>query len=119
MALDLSMPATRERNVRPILDKLIPQKRKFSPDNEPQVGVREYDVNEEALATMRMPDDRDNIYGASSFGGYGQYMSRKRAKLQIQNSDMATPKSEIFKGVEIYVCTAGPAMTGDDIDWPW
>src|ERR1700692_2227792 len=30
-------------------------------------------------------DEDQETYGASSFGGYGQYMRRKRAKLQIQN----------------------------------
>ncbi|KAJ7274282.1 hypothetical protein B0H12DRAFT_1066406 [Mycena haematopus] len=52
------------------------------------------------------PDPVDEvIYGASEFGGFGQYMSRKRAKLQIQNSEINTGAAEtqIFKGVAIYV----------------
>ena len=51
--------------------------------------------------------DTDNVYGASSFGGVSQFMQRKRAKLQIQNSDLATTtslgKPQIFKGVQVYV----------------
>jgi DNA repair protein REV1 len=52
----------------------------------------------------------NNIYGASRFGGFGEYMRRKRAKLQIQNAELEQPsatddgeKSQIFKGIAIYV----------------
>ncbi|KAJ6513132.1 hypothetical protein C8R45DRAFT_920854 [Mycena sanguinolenta] len=47
----------------------------------------------------------DTIYGASEFGGFGQYMSRKRAKLQIQNSEINTTAAEtqIFNGITVYV----------------
>lgn len=41
------------------------------------------------------------IYGASRFGHFGEYMSRKRAKLQIQNA--SERKSDIFKGISVYV----------------
>ena len=51
-----------------------------------------------------------DTYGASRFGGFGDYMKRKRAKLQIQNSELEqpsanddVPKSQIFKGIAIYV----------------
>ncbi|KAF8884479.1 hypothetical protein BD779DRAFT_1536645 [Infundibulicybe gibba] len=52
-------------------------------------------------------DDNDT-YGASHFGGFGQYMKRKRAKLQIQNAEIDTTghgatKSKLFSGVAIYV----------------
>ena len=52
---------------------------------------------------------QSNIYGASSFGGFGEYMSRKRAKLQIQNAEMdeeekgGQSESRIFRGLQIYV----------------
>ncbi|KAJ6606232.1 hypothetical protein DFH09DRAFT_1353423 [Mycena vulgaris] len=51
------------------------------------------------------PDPVDEaIYGPSRFGEFGEYMQRKRAKLQIQNSEMnATTSSQIFKGVAVYV----------------
>ena len=52
----------------------------------------------------------NDTYGASRFGGFGDYMRRKRAKLQIQNAELEQPnatddvaKSEIFKGIAIYV----------------
>jgi DNA repair protein REV1 len=56
-----------------------------------------------------LSDEDQDIYGAASFGEFGEYMRRKRAKLQIQNShlaeagDKSSEKSEIFKGLAIYV----------------
>ncbi|KAF9234509.1 hypothetical protein BU15DRAFT_89977 [Melanogaster broomeanus] len=52
-------------------------------------------------------EHNDEIYGASRFGDFGEYMRRKRAKLQIQNADLETDsneeKSNIFKGLSVYV----------------
>ncbi|KAJ6516432.1 hypothetical protein C8R45DRAFT_1206480 [Mycena sanguinolenta] len=47
----------------------------------------------------------EGIYGASEFGDFKQYMSRKRAKLQIQNSEINTTaaQTQIFKGITVYV----------------
>jgi DNA repair protein REV1 len=50
-----------------------------------------------------------DTYGASRFGGFGEYMRRKRAKLQIQNveigdtPDADTSKSTLFNGLSIHV----------------
>lgn len=53
-------------------------------------------------------------YGASRFGGIGDFMRRKRAKLQIQNAQISQSKenageeeerSKLFKGLAIYVRT--------------
>jgi DNA repair protein REV1 len=50
-----------------------------------------------------------DTYGASRFGGFGEYMRRKRAKLQIQNVEMGdapgagTSKSKLFNGLSIHV----------------
>ena len=50
-----------------------------------------------------------DTYGASRFGGFGEYMRRKRAKLQIQNVEMgdtpdaSTSKRKLFKGLSIHV----------------
>lgn len=50
-----------------------------------------------------------DTYGASRFGGFGEYMRRKRAKLQIQNVEMGdTPSaiastSKLFSGLSIHV----------------
>ncbi|KAJ6620397.1 hypothetical protein B0H10DRAFT_2207916 [Mycena sp. CBHHK59/15] len=51
------------------------------------------------------PDPVDEaIYGHSHFGEFGEYMHRKRAKLQIQNSEIVpTASSQLFKGLAIYV----------------
>ncbi|KAF8898269.1 hypothetical protein CPB84DRAFT_1962837 [Gymnopilus junonius] len=52
-------------------------------------------------------DSDDDIYGAAHFGDFGEYMRRKRAKLQIQNASIAQTdegiKSQIFKGISIYI----------------
>ena len=56
-----------------------------------------------------LSDEDEETYGAASFGGFGQYMRRKRAKLQIQNAQMddtgdkSSEKSRIFQGIAIYV----------------
>lgn len=48
--------------------------------------------------------DDDEVYGVSHFGQFGEYMRRKRAKLQIQNAVLAqTEDSGIFRGLSVYV----------------
>lgn len=47
-----------------------------------------------------------DVYGPSKFGGFGEYMVRKRAKLQNQNTAIHegdTSKPALFKGVQVYV----------------
>ena len=55
-----------------------------------------------------------DTYGKAHFGGWGEYMARKRAKLQIQNTEIdeadgedgnekVMVKSRIFEGLQIYV----------------
>jgi hypothetical protein len=50
-----------------------------------------------------------DTYGASRFGGFGDYMRRKRAKLQIQNAEMGgaptaiASTSKLFSGLSIHV----------------
>jgi len=49
-----------------------------------------------------------HTYGASTFGGFGEYMARKRAKLQVQNQTLNPESgletaSKIFQGIGIYV----------------
>lgn len=60
-----------------------------------------------------------DTYGASRFGGFGEYMRRKRAKLQVQNAEMGSstpmviaPTSKLFSGLSIHV--GQPAFS---IDW--
>lgn len=58
--------------------------------------------------TQSSAQNADDIYGPSKFGGFEEYMRRKRAKLQIQNTAIAVDGEEtkltLFKGVQIYVC---------------
>lgn len=49
-----------------------------------------------------------HTYGAATFGGFGEYMARKRAKLQVQNQTLTSSSgleisSKIFQGIGIYV----------------
>ncbi|KAG6902660.1 hypothetical protein C0995_013352 [Termitomyces sp. Mi166 len=47
----------------------------------------------------------EDTYGQSHFGEYGEYMRRKRAKLQIQNADIEQETGsdkDLFKGLAIY-----------------
>lgn len=59
-----------------------------------------------------------DTYGASRFGEFGEYMRRKRAKLQIQNAEIGdsqrgkAPGSELFKGLSIHVGTATSDLVG-------
>jgi len=51
-----------------------------------------------------------HTYGAATFGGFGEYMARKRAKLQVQNQTLTSDPelettSKIFQGIGIYVCS--------------
>jgi len=70
----------------------------------------ESDVSSHATRTDGPDHTEDNpeVYGASRFGHFGEYMHRKRAKLQIQNADLEARqdvggKSSIFNGLSIYV----------------
>lgn len=62
------------------------------------------------------PDAKNEsyVYGAAKFGGFGEYMFRKRAKLQIQNQGLegegateSDGRKPIFKGVSVYVSSRG------------
>lgn len=52
--------------------------------------------------------DNHDTYGSLKFGDFGEYMRRKRAKLQIQDADVRNnqendEEKQIFKGLAIYV----------------
>ena len=51
-------------------------------------------------------DADSDTYAASRFGHFGEYMRRKRAKLQIQNAHWEDQDhcKQIFRGLAIYVC---------------
>jgi len=78
------------------------------PLTQPSLKRRWSDFQQEELChdpTDQVSIVEDDTYGASRFGGFGDYMRRKRAKLQIQNGDMVegSKDSTIFKGLSIYV----------------
>lgn len=45
----------------------------------------------------------DDTYAPSKFDGFGDYMRRKRAKLQIQNAEFESEAPKIFEGLAIYI----------------
>ncbi|KAI4528961.1 DNA repair protein [Schizophyllum commune Loenen D] len=47
--------------------------------------------------------DNDDTYAPSKFDGFGDYMRRKRAKLQIQNAEFDSEAPKIFKDLAIYI----------------
>ncbi|KAL1718502.1 hypothetical protein EV715DRAFT_201040 [Schizophyllum commune] len=48
-------------------------------------------------------NDDDDTYAPSKFDGFGDYMRRKRAKLQIQNAEFDSEAPKIFKDLAIYI----------------
>jgi len=94
------------------------------PCAESQSRKRSRDESDELQAEMtshvtvaKGPGDSEEdpeIYGASRFGHFGEYMRRKRAKLQIQNANLEASqdvggKSKVFSGLSIYVCVPNGA----------
>lgn len=82
------------------------------PPTQPSLKRRRLDAYEERHSAQPELDDytkNEEIYGAAHFGDFGEYMHRKRAKLQIQNAELEEPGrdgaggSKIFKGLAIYV----------------
>ena len=75
------------------------------PPSQPSLKRRRLEAFE-AREKLSPVEEQQDIYGASHFGGWGQYMRRKRAKLQIQNQDLeegGTNDVRIFRGLSIYV----------------
>lgn len=84
------------------------------PPTQPSLKRRRLEAYEERHSVQPAPalDDytkNEEIYGASHFGEFGEYMHRKRAKLQIQNAELEEPAQytgaagKIFTGLAIYV----------------
>ncbi|PPQ63029.1 hypothetical protein CVT24_005975 [Panaeolus cyanescens] len=62
--------------------------------------------SEDEQDVQEMP--KDDTYDAYKFGGFGDYMRRKRAKLQIQNAEMveggqSVAEDRLFQGLAIYI----------------
>ncbi|KAK2460652.1 hypothetical protein APHAL10511_007122 [Amanita phalloides] len=78
----------------------------IEPDSRKRRALGEGDVvAQPSLLPLNGDEADDEIYGASHFGRFGQYMRRKRAKLQIQNAAIAQGEhdSHIFHGLSIYI----------------
>jgi hypothetical protein len=70
-----------------------------------ELGI--YEIKAHQYNTISQEDD---TYGPSHFGQFGEYMRRKRAKLQIQNAELEKPteagvggENKMFSGLAIYV----------------
>ena len=82
------------------------------PDEEQEAEIQE--VQPSLTVHKRTHDEvagdylNSRVYGAATFGDFGEYMVRKRAKLQVQNQTLTSSSglkisSKIFQGVGIYV----------------
>ncbi|KAI0696583.1 DNA repair protein [Cerioporus squamosus] len=89
-------------------------KRPRSPDDgdfEDDDGRQYHNVLKIVDANNEDESLNSHTYGASRFGEFGEYMARKRAKLQIQNAEIEedededgeAPRSRIFQGLQIYI----------------
>jgi len=65
------------------------------------------------------PEEDLDTYGPSRFGHFEEYMRRKRAKLQIQNTHIEgmDVSSNIFNGLAIYVCPLFDTQKHGSLVW--
>lgn len=79
------------------------------PPSQPSLKRRRLAAFEERGRSAQLEQVREEIYGPSRFGEFGEYMRRKRAKLQIQNAEIGgvdgstNTETKIFRGLAIYV----------------
>ncbi|KDQ59748.1 hypothetical protein JAAARDRAFT_126496 [Jaapia argillacea MUCL 33604] len=84
-------------------------KRPRSPDDWEEEDVQSEGGSHQLEEIPPNYTDDSTIYGASRFGEFGEYMRRKRAKLQIQNTEMdgegqaSDSSRKIFRGLAIYI----------------
>ncbi|KAG6839978.1 hypothetical protein C0991_009916 [Blastosporella zonata] len=74
------------------------------PASQPSLKRARLEAYEERV--RQVPVTNEDIYGQAHFGDFGEYMRRKRAKLQIQNAAIETESRSgngIFEGLAIYV----------------
>lgn len=78
--------------------------------------VLPYPKNRNAVPTTSSGSYTDaEAYAPSRFGEMGDYMRRKRLKLQVQNEEVASQqdgKPQIFKNIRIYVRGLCLPLTG-------
>lgn len=85
--------------------ELPSRKRPRDESEEQQVETASHEILTHGFGNT---EDDPEVYGASRFGHFGEYMHRKRAKLQIQNATLdvgqgAGPTKKIFSGLSIYI----------------
>lgn len=81
------------------------RKRLRDESDEQQVGATSHGTLTHGLGDT---EGNPEIYGASRFGHFGEYMHRKCAKLQIQNATLDASqdvgaRKKIFSGLSIYI----------------
>ncbi|KIK81331.1 hypothetical protein PAXRUDRAFT_156343 [Paxillus rubicundulus Ve08.2h10] len=88
-------------NTSPKQGSLHKRKRSQGQNSENLVDLSEYTDTTKQDAS----GGDEETYGASRFGHWGEYMRRKRAKLEIQNAslDSNEKRSDIFKDISVYV----------------
>jgi len=90
----------------------LSRKRPHDESDEQQVGKTSHGTLTHGLGDT---EDDPEIYGASRFGHFGEYMHRKRAKLQIQNAaldasqDVGSRKKK-SSAVFQYILTGGRTL---------
>ncbi|KAG2358060.1 hypothetical protein BDR07DRAFT_1489913 [Suillus spraguei] len=96
------------------------RKRLRDESDEQQVGATSHGTLTHGLGDT---EGNPEIYGASRFGHFGEYMHRKCAKLQIQNATLDASqdvgaRKKIFSGLSIYVriCIVTAGMQGLNFD---
>lgn len=103
-----------ERDLTPPPSTQVPRKRRLSDSSEPDHDDTATPHGPKVLSGGDGSSYMDaHTYGAAHFGDFGEYMSRKRAKLQLQNVELddadedeasaEVRRRQIFKGLAIYV----------------
>ncbi|CCM04532.1 uncharacterized protein FIBRA_06713 [Fibroporia radiculosa] len=115
--LDPSVPVQQTRSISPIdVDEFeMPPpaqpslKRPRSPAEDLEGSTFHQIIDSVAASADSTSYLSSHTYGASRFGDFGEYMARKRAKLQIQNTEMidedndSSPTATIFRGLQVYI----------------
>ena len=92
---------------------LAQQDRQHKTDEEQELNIQEVQptpmVHKRSHSEVAGDYLDSHAYGAATFGDFGEYMVRKRAKLQVQNQTITSSSgletsSKIFQGIGIYVC---------------
>ncbi|KZT74041.1 DNA repair protein [Daedalea quercina L-15889] len=87
--------------------KVCPSKRARTPDSDEEGADLHGVLSSVDKGSENMTYLDSHTYGASRFGEFGEYMARKRAKLQIQNTEMdiedADAAPRICRGLQIYI----------------